>query len=509
MEDDLVNNEVQILELLLDLSLPDSYKQFLLESENAIINGLPILGLPIDLSLSSALGATELVRSLRHDLEKNYVAIRLLDCRALCLDLSDPAISSSDAPLAEINLNDRSLPKCIHPSFKQYFNEGIQKNQEILLAINRLDNLQQISERKNSECNMLQFDHKLADRFPEADQLREYRCCVHDFIVGLTALNFDRKKNGLVVDIFLTTDHPDYQEGHGVEALTTLILSDAYKCGGSMALQFTGNVNAGKIPDKLVELGKKIGIAFKSVEEGYIDHNESVALYGHLTGLSKYTQDLINGLHASGRNISLEGISYIIASDIWKNHEVEWLLKNYSRSEDLLLGKDKPETRLKYCESISFGCAALAISKLQQKITADISVDRNNQFIEDAVCTVYIKDNIATFNANYPYALLWALLSEKVLIRPDETLHVAPLAVKYCHNLDKLIKRYESWSEDTNDHRFAVLVTKDVEKQPDFDKISEELYRTARVSVLVLPFRFDELEQEVASKMIQAGKVRQ
>jgi len=291
---------------------------------------------------------------------------------------------------------------------------------------------------------MSQFDHKLADRFPEANQLREYRCCVHDFIVGLTALNFDREKNGLVVDIFLTTDHPDYQDGHGIEALTTFVLSDAYKCGGSMALQFTGNVNAGRIPDELVELGKKFGIAFNCVEEGYINHNESVALYGHLTGLSTYTQDLINRLHASGRNISLEGISFIIASDIWKNHEVEWLLKNYSRSEDLLLGRDKPESRLKYCESSSFGCAAHGIRKLQQKITADISVDKGNQVIEDAICSVSIKDDVAIFSANYPYALPWALLSEKVLVRPDETLHVAPLPIKYCHDLDKLIKKYES-----------------------------------------------------------------
>lgn len=505
MAGDSRNNEVQMLELLLGLSLPDSYKTFLLGSEHTTVNGLPILGLPVDLSLSSALGATELVRSSRSDLETKYVAIRLLDCRALCLEISDPR-SSSDAPLVEINLRDGTPPEYVHPSFKQYVEEGVQKNQEILLAVNRLENLQKLSGEKNPACNMSRFDHKIADRFPEAKQRREYRCCVHDHIVGLTALQFDKKINGLIIDVFLATDHPGYQEGHGVQALVTLILSDAYKCGGSMALQFTGNVNAGRIPDDLVYLGKMFGIAFKHAEEGHIDHDESVALYGHLTGLSTETQEIIKRLHKCGQNISIEGISFLIAADIWKNHEVEWVLKNFSRPEDLLLGMDKPENRLKYCESISFGCAALGISKLQQKIAADISVDKDNQVIEDAACTVSIKNNIATFHANYPYALPWTNVAERLLMDPNETLHAAPLPVKYRHTFGEVVKKYASLM---NDQRSAVLTTKEAEEDPQFDKISEELHKNTRASLMVLPFRFDELEQEVASKMMRAGRVRQ
>ena len=58
MADDSRSSEVQMLELLLGISLPDSYKEFLLGGGHTTINGLPILGLPVDLSLSSALGAT-------------------------------------------------------------------------------------------------------------------------------------------------------------------------------------------------------------------------------------------------------------------------------------------------------------------------------------------------------------------------------------------------------------------------------------------------------------------
>jgi len=99
---DTQDDQVQVLEALLGISLPTSYVTFLLERGSAIVNGLPLLGFPLNLETSSVWGATELVRAYRPDLKpdpKYFVAIRLLDTRALCLDLRQE--SQDDAPLVE------------------------------------------------------------------------------------------------------------------------------------------------------------------------------------------------------------------------------------------------------------------------------------------------------------------------------------------------------------------------------------------------------------------------
>ncbi len=64
--------EVALLEALLEVNFPQSYKDFLFNKGHTVVDGFPILGLPINPELSpSVLGATELLRAQRPDLPKS------------------------------------------------------------------------------------------------------------------------------------------------------------------------------------------------------------------------------------------------------------------------------------------------------------------------------------------------------------------------------------------------------------------------------------------------------
>ena len=101
------NEIISSLEEYFQLKFPKSYREFLLIKGEEKINGLPIYGLPFKLPESNnawelsiffeelpLIQATEVLRFHRPDLPKSLVAIRLLDVRALCLDLQNRINSS-------------------------------------------------------------------------------------------------------------------------------------------------------------------------------------------------------------------------------------------------------------------------------------------------------------------------------------------------------------------------------------------------------------------------------
>ena len=118
-------DQIRLLEILLNIVLPSSYVRFLLDRESDVIRrDLPILGLPIQPDTSSVWGATELLRAWRSDLGpelKHFVVIRLIDAKALCLDLRGKP--KEDAPVVEIYLKEKEKPVQVYDSFEKYLEE--------------------------------------------------------------------------------------------------------------------------------------------------------------------------------------------------------------------------------------------------------------------------------------------------------------------------------------------------------------------------------------------------
>lgn len=492
---------IEILETESNLGLifPTSYRRFLEEKGKDIVFGLPIYGLPSSHDIDSVLGATEALRFIRSDLPAIYLAIRFLDSRALCIDLSNG--NKDDAPLVEIELADKTTPKTVHSSFSKYLEEDKNIKFEINDAIRRIDNL------FGHEINK-QYDRKRGgERIPfKARDWRVMRSCVHDQVVGLTAFRHNEKFNGLEVDVFISTDHPDYKQGHGIRALMLLLLSDAFRNGATMEMRFTRFSKGSRIPDKipnsLIKLFEENNIHCSRQDEGVITHDESVILYASILGISAKLRDKIRNYEIEKR-LSLQGLCYIISSGIWTIEEASWILFNCPRPEGVLFGKDLPEDRMRYAESLGYGRAAIALTKFRNKLENNISENEGDSFTE-------MDGRLLKIVPKQPSEIDWAASSKPIQILPDEELAVLPRPSKAMPNEEELLKE---------DISIINLFTKGEMKKfllysSDFSETKGNI-DTAKISkdekgieILLLPYSSRELDEEVGTRMSRARVVR-
>lgn len=478
----------------LNIRLPQSYKDFLLKKGNDIAFGLPILGLPATLDLGSALGATYLLRTARPELT-NYLVIRVYDDRVLCLDLKN--VNQTDAPLAEINLNTLDSPTTIHNSFIGYIKEAEQSKKQIEYGLNRIKNL-----FKSEKVKTYNHTDSLREIPFKARDWRVHRCCVHDLVVGLTAFRYSESFNGIEVDVFLTTDHPDYEEGHGAKALLSLILSDAYRNGTGMEVRFDYSSRQrvpDSIPKNLLAVINSFGIKLRYSGEGKIANDESINIFSSLLGIQKDVKDKIKELEKQNE-ASLQGICFLINNRVWTIDQINWLILNANRTKAIVFGKDTPENRINYSESLSLGRSVLAFTKLKEKIEIPSSDEANE-------AEVSIKNNLFKLTSFKLCEIDWLHNSEILQIDSGESITVAS------RPRSKWIDVSEQILEDINaikneKGRKFILYTNDILNYPDFDSKFVSLTKDYDLTYLIVPFSAEELDEEVIGKMKKAKTYR-
>ena len=200
---------------------------------------------------------------------------------------------------------------------------------------------------------------------------RPYRFAVQDIVLGVTIIRHSRKLNSLLVDVFLITSIPEYEADSGARALSLLILTDAFKNGGSMEIRFTENVEGGEVPGALRELAASEGIELEGALEGVIYPHESRQLYIALTGFTESLRDRIQHLEGAGL-LSPMLTCYSIWQGIWDRVEVAALLLTSPDPSLTLNGKIRPEHRNLFREAVSYGRAALIFGSLDRRLRARI-----------------------------------------------------------------------------------------------------------------------------------------
>jgi hypothetical protein len=498
-----IHKELADIEKHLGVTFPESYRKFLEEEGSGLIYGLPIYGLPASQNIDSVWGATEALRLARPDIPSNYVVIRFMDSRALCIDL----INNGKDTLVEINLIGNEQPKKIHDSFALYLEEGKRSEDEINRALRRIENLFRYE-------NIKEYDHKSdpeskSKRLPfKAKDWRVMRSSVHDQIVGLTAFRHNEKFNGLEVNVFISTDHPDYEPGHGVRALMMLLLSDAYKNGATMEIRFTrhdpkkGERVPDRIPKHLMTLLGENKIRLSRYEEGIITHNESVNLYASILGITNELKERIKKYEAEER-LSLQGVCYIISSRLWTIEEATWILFNCPRPEGVLFGRDVPEDRMKYLESLSYGRAALAVTKFRNKLENNISENEGDSLLE-------VDGPLWKIVPKQPSEIDWSISSETVGIIPEEKITVLSRSSRVMPNENQLITEDVNTliSNTKDDSRKFILYSSDFSKVSNFKEIADRIKSKTDIEILLLPFNSKELDEEVNEKMSKARVLR-
>lgn len=487
---------------LLNIDLPESYRRFLIESGSANVNRLPVFGLPISPDLDSVWGATEFLRVARADLEPDLLVIRFMDTRALCLDLRGG--SSTDAPLAEVDLEGTDPPRRVHDSFKRYMEEGGRSERQIDGALRRIRWHLDSAERTSTR-----YDHAAGGALPRGHEWRVRRSCIHDRVVGLVASRHNEDFDGLEVDVFVSTDHPDYEPGHGVRALTSLLLSEAYRNGATMAIHFTrydansGRRVADRIPSSLLSLASDFGITFRDATEGIISHAEAVQLYGSIVGLSAEVARAVHQHEGTGR-LTLQALCYLISARIWTVEEASWILLNCPRPEGVLFGADVPEDRLSYMESVSYGRAALAATRLRHRLQID---DRG----EERECRVSVVGPTWLFERAWACTLDWTPSARPIPVDSGDTLELLPRPRPVLPGeKERIWNDVEALASCSNrSTRKAILYSEDSHSVDGITELADKAREARGVDILVAPFKCRELDGEVDTRMRRARVLRE
>jgi glycerophosphoryl diester phosphodiesterase len=484
----------EVLSCLLGIDLPKSYWRFLIEAGSAKVNGLPVLGLPLSPDLDSVWGATGFLRSARPDLAPVFLTIRFMDSRALCLDLRNA--TKNDAPLVEIDIESTAPPRTVHDSFGRYLEEGQRTERQIDGALRRI---------KWHLDHSKPYEHSSGEKPSfRIHDWRVMRCCIHDQVVGLIAIKHNEEFNGLEVDVFISTDHPDYEPGHGIRALALLLLSDAYRNGATMEIRFTRYDSTAhkrvpdRIPPLLSSLGSELGITFRNAREGIIFHDEAVDMYAAVVGFRSEVRKAVNLYQAEGR-LTLQGLCYLLNTRMWTVEEASWILLNFSMPERVLFGADIPEDRLNYMESVSYGRAALAATNLCRKLEV------NNQEMEGD-CIVQLDGLLWRIKASRQCILDWESSGMAISITPGEVITVLPRPRSVLPDEEERIvadaKTLSSLSKD-NSRKF-IMYSSEFAQLERLHDIASRVRQSTGVGILILPFKCRELDEEVNRRMSRA-----
>ncbi|RLF88004.1 hypothetical protein DRN43_06700 [Thermococci archaeon] len=526
---DRVAREVQFryIENLLGVSLPNSYRDFLLERGAAVIDGFKILGLPTketrSWKIKSVLEGTQILRWKRPELSKNLVAISIRGTKALCLVLREE--NETDTPLVEVDLKDNSEPKPLGKTFREWMELHEIVSKRFSIAWNRIKARQE--EAKRQRGSGVWKWSTIINR-------------VRDYVIGVAAFRYNDLYGCLEVDEFYPIDQPHLKKGAAIRILLNEIFSRARDYSGSLKVIFTKDAREDEIgrvppelqdipsrreprpvPQELVDLATKYGVSFKEAERGIISHKEGVDLWFSLLDLPPPVRERIYELEEAGY-LSREIIAEIVATGIWSREEVIWIFQNASRPEALLLGTDLPEDRLFYADSLYWGRAVLLAVRFQQAIMAELTGSLSLEEIEkrEERYTLEPMENAWILRCNRKFQLppSWMYDGSGIEVEAGEPILLLPRPT-----FPSRIERDKKWIGEEikflknlkGEIRVRCLLLSYEFVTPDYnenlEEIREMVRRAARAGVTILfaPTRMElYLDEEVRKRMRRARKLK-
>lgn len=327
--------EIHSIEKELNLKFPESYCSFIEEYGTLQADCIAIYGLPIDehdeLSVPDL---TQLLRLMYNDFPETFLPFQDLGGgRFACLNCSLSTQDNARVIIWSSN-HDHKKQEPLSEDFEQYLYRILYDRKWWKKGLERLE--------WHMENQGFRYDHQSGGQLPRSHKWRPYRFCVQDVILGITVVRHDKLYNRQEVDLFLTAEIPEYEADSGCRALALIILSDAYKSGGSMEVRFTKNVEGGRIPFELHTLAKRLGVDFSHIPDGGITPKESKYLYLALSEFNQELREKIIMMDESGK-LSAMSVAYAVHRGVWTQQEIESLIFSSSHPESLLKGSFTPE----------------------------------------------------------------------------------------------------------------------------------------------------------------------
>lgn len=518
------NTDIVQAEDRLTIKFPSPYRSFIQQFGTLQADYIAIFGIsknnPEELSVSDL---TELLRLIDPEFPVNYLPFQDLGGdRFACLDCSP---NSADEPakvvLWDIKPSNGKRQESLAKDFEGYLERLITGWKWWKKGLERLEqHIQRIG---------FQYDHQEGGELPRSHIWRPYRFCVQDIVLGVTVIRHDISYNRLEVDVFLTADVPEYEADSGCRALALILLSDAYKSGGSMEIRFTRNVEGGRVPRELCELAEKLNVNLAHVTEGGITPKESKELYLALSEFRKELRDKIMALDESGK-LSAVSAAYAVHRGVWTHQELESLLLSSRYPESFLKGSFPPEIWHLFYHDLIYCRTALMGGYLDRQLTRrDHVLSEEHKGI-----IVELEDDERSVEIEFDPAYCAKVYK---ISDPDETISIPWVfhedeipKLSYGQKLKVLIRAHEFediehyWQDDLN--RAIELKNRDSQNGlasfvcvmylSDFKRLDPEFtgrifaeFRKNGIPIIICPDFAAQLDQEIVRRMESVKVMRQ
>jgi hypothetical protein len=411
--------DIEQIEAIYETSFPEDYRQFLANYGTLISDEVVILGLEDpQLSQISVDQALLTMRIADPDTPMELVPLEIRENNKFVCLVCDLEKRKKFAPVVLLDLEEpRPLEelKQLAPCFRDYLFDRLSslKNNLSEETDSASDKTWMVFEKHVLDYQeKFNYDHAKGGKLPRNTDWRPYRYCIQDVVFGVTVVRHYQEGNCLDVDVFLTADVPEYGPLAGARALTAFLLSEAYKCGGTMELRFTKNVEGGQIPHELQALALQYGIQFKQSAHGRIEALEAKALYAAMTGFSEKLQNHILSLEKVGK-IRMARACYVVHHGVWSRDQMEMIVLGSENPESILSGQSRPEQRHLYYHDLLHARAALLAGMFERiMIQRERQSDDGVNFdMEDDSRKVEIDFDGETYLKSYrcdePIELVW------------------------------------------------------------------------------------------------------
>ncbi|MCJ7507103.1 MAG: SMI1/KNR4 family protein [candidate division Zixibacteria bacterium] len=475
------DNEIDSIEKAFHLSFPPEYREFLKKYGAIKTGNIKIFGLGVsfnsELSLKRILA---LIRLSYPDFPGYLVPIeRSEDNSLFCLNCDYSLPDKLKYKLVKYSYDKESKIEPLNTDFFTYLYDRLKESENY--------NSQMIKLR--SHVLKFEEDFLKKGKLPRNYVWRPYRFCSQDVVLGLTVVRHSVDNNCLEVDVCMTTDVLEFEEGIGAKVTTAFLLSEAYKCGGSMEIRFSPNVEGHRVPASICSLAEMHGIKLKNISDGRITPSESRLLYLAISEFSQSLRDLIESLFREGR-LSIERPCYALYHGLWTRSQIEHIILGSSRPESILGGDTWPEQRHLYINDLKHASAAVMGGVLDRKLakrdrdTKDEALD-----LEDDVRPLDI-----SFNLDY-YAKIYSCSEEMYVpwVKQQSTQIVKP-----GNEIDVLVRAYDI--EDLT--RYLAY---DIQLARGLNSTTENHGKIISAYVLV-PRDFEELSPELQIKLLADAK---
>jgi hypothetical protein len=363
------------------------------------------------------------------------------------------------------------------------------------------------------------------NKLPKNHDWKPVRWCSKDIVFALIVDRHNSFLNCLEVDCCLMANPPQYYENSGPRVAMGYILSEAYKCGSSMEIVFTKNVETriedgvekGRVPAYIYDLACELGVKLKHVFEGHITPFEARQMYMELAGFSEIVKERVMKLSVDGL-LSPERACFLVMGGLWSVDEAESIILGCKNPESILLSLAEPSDRHLYLKDVITARGAVLGGALDRKLRKkELMKDGEIVESEDEELSLEIFFDGDFYAKNYKFeeeCLVPWIEKGDLILKSDELMSVlvrartsSEIRGVFQQDLQSLEKAVEKYKMADLDVKVFLLYPRDFEEITENEKM-EMKKKVGELGALIMvsPESVAMLDKE-ATHRIEIGRM--